>query len=169
MISPVPAMQSDSLQIRKALEEEANGLSDLAFRSKSHWGYPPEFMQAAKQELAVSSDDIRNPDCHYFIADLKTRIVGFYVLGKQTGDEIELDAMFVEPESIGRGVGKALMNHAKNHAATLGASRMIIQSDPYAEGFYKAAGAKNIGKRESESIPGRFLPLLEIENIAIWK
>ena len=38
----------------------------------------------------------------------------------------------------------------------------MIQSDPNAEGFYLAAGAKNIGVRESASIPGNQLPLLEI-------
>ena len=51
---------------------------------------------------------------------------------------------------------------AKAHAVKLGAHTMTIQGDPHALEFYRAAGASVIGEMESGSIPGRFLPLLEI-------
>ena len=34
--------------------DEADRLSDLAFRSKAHWGYSPEFMEACREELRVA-------------------------------------------------------------------------------------------------------------------
>lgn len=40
---------------------------------------------------------------------------------------------------------------------------MIIQDDPNAEAFYLAAGGVRTGDRESDSIPGRFLPLFVID------
>ena len=98
----------------------------------------------------------------------------------------ELEALFVDPTYVGMGVGAQLFQHAIQKAIP----RMInedttknevdehqevtttltspvpvivlnIQSDPYAERFYLKQGCINVGQRESESIPGRFLPLLQ--------
>ena len=68
----------------------------------------------------------------------------------------------MEPKYIGQGIGRQLMARAKAHAIKLGANTMTIQGDPHALEFYRAAGARVIGEMESGSIPGRFLPLLEI-------
>ena len=40
---------------------------------------------------------------------------------------------------------------------------LVIQGDPHAATFDHACGAKQIGAKVSASIPGRMLPLLEIE------
>ena len=40
-------------QIRQALPSEVEYLSELAFRSKSYWGYSDCFMQACLAELTV--------------------------------------------------------------------------------------------------------------------
>ena len=48
-------------------------------------------------------------------------------------------------------------------AAAAGAGRMVIQSDPHAEGFYLHMGARRVGERASDSIPGRVLPLFVLE------
>ncbi len=77
--------------------------------------------------------------------------------------QFELEALFVEPVHIGSGIGRALITHAKNFIAESGGSTLIIQGDPNAERFYRAVGAQLIGKKESASIPGRFLPMLLIE------
>ena len=39
----------------------------------------------------------------------------------------------------------------------------MIQGDPNASKFYEAAGARLVGTRESGSVPGRDLPLYEID------
>lgn len=39
---------------------------------------------------------------------------------------------------------------------------LVIQSDPSAEGFYRVRGAQRVGERESASVAGRWLPLLEL-------
>ena len=48
----------------------------------------------------------------------------------------------------------------------MGYARMVIQGDPNAEGFYRAAGGRLAGTMESLSIPGRLLPLFHVELIA---
>ena len=97
-------------------------------------------------------------------------MVGFYELEGLSGDEIELGALFVDPNHIGTGVGKVLIEKAKNHAVNLGARKLNIQGDPNAEKFYRAAGGIPTGSKESESIPGRLLPTFQIslssENVA---
>lgn len=75
---------------------------------------------------------------------------------------IELEHLFVEPETMGAGVGRALLEHACSRAAELGGCVLVIQSDPSAEGFYRVRGAQRVGERESASVAGRWLPLLEL-------
>jgi Acetyltransferase (GNAT) family. len=99
----------------------------------------------------------------FFVLETAQRVVGFYALKRLSEAETELEAMFVEPAFIGSGCGRQLMEHAKAVAAALGAKQLIIQSDPYAERFYAAAGGVVTGTRESASIPGRYLPTLAID------
>ena len=97
---------------------------------------------------------------------IQQELVGFYTLENLADTRIELGALFVEPKYIGQGIGKQLMDRAKIHATQLGAHTMTIQGDPHALEFYHVAGASIIGELESGSIPGRFLPLLEIPLIS---
>lgn len=46
------------MNIRKAKIDEAGYLSDLSFRSKAYWGYSDDFMEACREVLTVSPDDI---------------------------------------------------------------------------------------------------------------
>ena len=156
--------------IRKADSNDAKYLSSLAVRSKAYWGYSAEFMEACVEELSVSRATIENSDFHYVVAVFNEGIIGFYSLEGLSGDEIELSALFVDPCHIGTGVGKFLIESAKSHAANLGACKLNVQGDPNTEKFYRAAGGIPTGCKESESIPGRFLPMFQIslsnENVA---
>ena len=152
----------EAVVIRKARPAEAPLLSRLAFRSKSYWGYSSEFMEACRAELSVdpSRMDSWDYDCHVAVSG--AAILGFYTLERLNHGAFELEALFVEPGHIGTGVGRMLIEHAIEALSGLGASRLIIQGDPNARRFYIAAGARQVGTRESQSIPGRQLPLFEI-------
>lgn len=153
----------ESLTIREAFSEEAGSLSALAMRSKAHWGYTPEFMASCEAELTVDASCIGNDDCYILVIENGDEVVGFYALELVSSANFELTALFVEPTYIGSGVGGALLKHALDLLARLGASRLFIQGDPNAVGFYLAAGARQIGEKASASIPGRLLPLFEID------
>jgi N-acetylglutamate synthase-like GNAT family acetyltransferase len=148
--------------LRKANTEEYKILTDLAINSKSFWGYSKEFIQSCRDELSYSVEDIKNPNIHFVVAELENRIVGFYALVPLEIDKLELEALFVDPYYIGKGIGKALINNAKIIASEKGVKSIIIQGDPNAENFYLSIGCEKIGEKESGSIPGRYLPLFSL-------
>lgn len=138
-----------NIEIRQANVSDAEVLTSLAFQSKSYWGYSADFMEVCREELAVTINQIENENHHHYIGLVQGEIAGFYCLTNNTLDNIELDALFVKPEFISQGVGKALIEHAKNEARLLGASKMSIQGDPNAETFYLAMGAVKVSQSPS--------------------
>ncbi|WP_170132137.1 GNAT family N-acetyltransferase [Arenicella xantha] len=134
-------------------------------RSKAHWGYDEAFMQACRPELTVTDEDLANADSYYCIAQLyeslERKLIGFYKLQVQTQQRVELDALFVDPKYIGQGIGRVLFNHAEGFATALGASEMLVQSDPNAVEFYQTMGGVVFGETASGSISGRQLPVLK--------
>ena len=149
-------------KIRDALPREAEILSEIAFRSKAYWGYSEEFMRQCQDELTVLPGDIETGAFVYSLLERDQVIAGFYALEQLPHNEFSLEALYVDPDHIGSGVGRALITHCKARAFQLGGRKLIVQSDPNAEGFYCAAGGVIVGTMESASIKGRFLPLLEI-------
>ena len=154
---------SETIQMRHAVPEEATKLSDLAIRSKAYWGYSDEFIEACRPELTIAPEQFQDTGFACFVAVDGDSILGFYSLDAVSGTKYELDALFVEPNQIGRGIGRMLVNHAIGVLSRKGAETLVIQGDPHATDFYLAIGAHETGKRESESIPGRYLPLFEID------
>jgi ribosomal protein S18 acetylase RimI-like enzyme len=132
-------------------------LTAIALRSKASWGYDADFMAACVPGLTVSPERIARGV--YFVIEEDDRIAGFASL-LVDGDEAELTNLFVEPWALRQGYGQRLWQHAITVAQSLGVTRVRIESDPYAEGFYKAMGAERIGDAPSDAIPGRMLPLL---------
>ena len=128
--------------VRAARPEEAALLSALAFRSKQYWDYSDEFMENCRQELTYSPEELAQGFA--YVAEQKKEIAGFYVLTSIDDEQIELEALFIEPKYIHQGFGRLLMRHAMQQAFDAGYKSMIIQSDPYAENFYYSAGAVKI-------------------------
>ncbi|HVD15457.1 MAG TPA: GNAT family N-acetyltransferase [Actinomycetota bacterium] len=149
-----------SVAVRPGHAHEASLLSDLALRSKGHWGYDQAFLDACRDELTLTPAEVRAK--RTIVAERDGRVVGFYTLA---GDPpvASLDHLFVEPGEIGTGVGRTLWRHAVAAAQSLGFTRMEIEADPDAEAFYLAMGARRRGTASSGSIPGRELPLLEYD------
>ena len=148
-------------QVQVAVPDERERLGELAYRSKAYWGYPESFMTACREELAVDDTAIRAQ--RVFVWEVKGRILGFYSLEDLADGGVELGHLFVEPECIGAGVGRRLLEHARGQARQLGFERLVIQGDPNAGAFYVRCGAVRVGERASASIAGRTLPVFEIE------
>jgi len=151
------------LRIRPAEGGDAALLTALALRSKAHWGYSDQFIAACREELTYTPEQLEAAQSFGHVCLKDGLPVAFYVLEKTGVDVAELDALFVEPEYIGKGIGKMLIMHAKEQAGKLGIEKIVIQGDPNAESFYAAVGALPCGTRESGSIPGRQLPLFMIK------
>jgi GNAT superfamily N-acetyltransferase len=144
-------------KIRQAIADEAAALTELALRSKGHWGYDEEFLRDCRGDLTVTPELISNAPV--FVLEDEGRVAGFYSLSGE-GAEVELLHLFVEPWAVGRGFGKLLFQHALETARASGFERLVIGSDPFALGFYEAMGARRIGDVASSVRPGRMLPLL---------
>lgn len=149
------------LSIRDAEVADLPSIAALALSSKGHWGYEPALLEAMREELHWDAGDLAQM-C-FRVGESASAIVGFSAVEPLGGGRGELEALFVSPEHIGRGVGRALMDDAKAQALRLGCRTLVIQSDPHAERFYLQAGARRVGERASASIPGRTLPLLQLE------
>lgn len=147
------------IRLRSPLPHEAASLSALCLRSKAVWGYDDAFMAACVEELTVTIEALASS--HFQVSDDNGNINGV-VQVEVRGDEAELELLYVDPDRIGTGAGRALMSWAKDTSRALGADRLIIVADPHAVEFYEHMGARRIGEYPSGSIPGRMLPQLVI-------
>jgi len=153
-----------TLRLRAPCADEAERLSAIGVRSKAFWGYDAAFMAACHDELTVTAADLVDPRKIWRLAEVDGRIAGYFgVVPCDEDGSCEVEALFVEPGDIGGGLGKILFDALVELAASSGYRRLVIQSDPNALGFYEAMGAVKIGELASDSIPGRSLPLLEME------
>ncbi|CAM3880991.1 GNAT family N-acetyltransferase [Kibdelosporangium persicum] len=146
--------------LRAARPGEAAALGELALRSKAHWGYDRDFLDACRAELSFRLRDV--VERGIVVAAEGDRLLGFYSV-EGRAPEGELAHMWLEPSEIGKGLGKRLWRHAMESARAAGFTVLTIDAEPAAEGFYLAMGAVKVGETPSGSIPGRVLPRLRAD------
>tara|TARA_R110002167_G_scaffold131299_5_gene315015 strand:- start:1881 stop:2360 length:480 start_codon:yes stop_codon:yes gene_type:complete len=150
--------------IKIAQADDAEGLSQLALRSKGYWGYDQDFLQQCQAELTYTPQQLVSKD--YFFAKAvdvnKHQIVGFYALAYSQTEYVELEALFIEPSFIGYGFGSLLLKAACEKASQQAYTTLVIQGEPNAESFYLKHKAKWVKNSASGSISGRFLPIFHL-------
>ena len=145
------------MEIRRCTPSEAKSLTEIAHRSKAHWGYTDHDLRRWRDDLTLDPEWIRSHDVHGVYES--GRVTGFYAL--MLGDtRCELEHFWVDPSRIGYGVGRRLFEHAVMQARTMGAVAIDISSDPHAEGFYLRMGAERVGAVPApvDDQPARILP-----------
>jgi GNAT superfamily N-acetyltransferase len=147
------------LELRSPKPDEGEALTALCLRSKAIHGYDAAFMAACRAELTVHP---QRSGHRFAVAEAAGVAVGLAEIACE-GRVAELQKLFVEPVWIGKGVGRALLDWARQEAISMGADRLMIDSDPGATDFYLALGAVREGLSPSGSIPGRFLPRLRFD------
>lgn len=156
--------------IRRAKIQEAEILTKISFDSKGYWGYPKEFYDIWSNELTISTDYIQKNDVFVFEND--SVIISYYSI-VELKDDIEvsgvriskgfwLEHMFVEPLSIGKGIGTKMFDHLRKRCAYRGINKLGILADPNSRGFYEKMGCEY--KREYPStIKNRTTPYLQLK------
>lgn len=157
-----------SIRLRDATAGDLPALSELALRSKGHWGYDTAFLEACRDELTITPErlaaetivvaeesDGRHPSGAAWA-------VGFFALSIDPPASDVMD-LFVDPPSIGRGVGSLLWDELVATAVRGGARWIDVEADPHAERWYERRGARRTGEAPSGSIPGRMLPTLRLD------
>jgi len=135
------------MQIRRAKPDEAPTLTEIAFAAKRHWGYPEQWMESWNHVLTMQPEFIAGHET--YTAFLDGLPVGFYAL-KPGLNRMHLEHLWVLPEAMRRGVGRALFVHALGRMKACGFSTLEIESDPNAAGFYERMGARQVGAAVTE-------------------
>ena len=149
------------LLIRAPAIAELPVLSELCLRSKAVWGYDEAFLEACRRELTLEAGDLEFS--RIAVAVRGDRLLGVVQVRMAAEGEADLAKLFVAPEAMRSGVGRALFAWAREIACSLGAVRMMIEADPEAASFYRRLGARDAGLAASGSIAGRMLPKLVLE------
>src|SRR5580765_1280738 len=151
------------IQIRQGKPAEATTLTAIAHAAKRHWGYPEEWIQKWQTDLTITPDFIT--DNQVFVAIVSDEIVGCCAL--VVGDSsAEIEHMWIKPEYMGSGVGRALFIHVRDRATELHLPALELSAAPNAEGFYERMGAARIGEvRADMGGRARFLPRMKVDLI----
>ena len=150
-----------AIEIRRAIPEDADTLTEIAHAAKRHWNYPESWIEQWREDLTITREFITAQEV--FAATINGEIVGCCAL-VLTDSLAEIEHMWIRPERMGSGVGRALFEHARTRAVERGANVLELSADPYAEGFYARMGAKRIGEIPADMDgQSRVLPRMRIE------
>jgi GNAT superfamily N-acetyltransferase len=143
--------------IRDATLDEAPVLEDLQRRSSLVWEEYRAQLTAHPDAISLPVSLIR--DATVRVACGSDRILGFSVTVPNPGRDgaDELDGLFVEPDAMRGGVGRALIADLVAHAERRGSSAIEVTANPRALDFYRA-----VGFRDRETVSTRFGPGLRM-------
>ena len=145
------------MKFRTANENDVNKLSAIAILAKAHWGYPASWLKLWEDSLTVTLEQIQNNTI--FVCELQGEIVGFIGISAEV-NLAEIEHLWVLPEFMGRGIGRALFQHTWEWCRANAIDKLKVVSEPNALGFYQALGGKVVGE-ESSIPPPRILPVLQ--------
>lgn len=151
--------------VRRASREEVERLNAIAMEAKAHWGYEPAQLEEWRPGLLTQPESIdRWPT---FVAVVHGQAVGFAQANPERSPW-ELVSLWVLPAFMGRGIGKALLQHICRAAAAAQESSLDIDADPNAEPFYRACGAVTIGVAAApiRGEPSRVRPQMRLHSNA---
>jgi len=149
------------VRIRRGKSEDAAKLTRLARLSKASWGYPEAWLSEGESELEISAEYIQKNVV--FVAESEDRLTG--VIGIGVGaDGPEIGHLWISPGSQGLGLGRTLVDSAREVARQAQWTSLRIVSDPFAQPFYERLGAVQVGT-VAAPVAGieRTLPVLRLE------
>lgn len=149
------------MKIRPATVHETQVLSRLAVEAKAAWGYPRTQLRAWQNALTVTRNSIERLPT--FVTEVGGENAGFYQLATSPSCW-EFEHFWVRPRFMRQGIGRAMLFHAAALAKDAGLTELAIDSDPNAEGFYVACGARRVGviPAPTEGDPSRVRPQLRL-------
>jgi ribosomal protein S18 acetylase RimI-like enzyme len=147
------------MTIEKANITDHEILTKITKKAKAYWGYSAEQILKWDTNLTITTDYIKNYDVYKLTN--RNLIIGYYSYIPKDNKTVKLDNLFILPEYIGKGFGKYLLLDFFNRMNKDKVEKIILDSEPNAEGFYFKMGFKKIGEFET-SIKNRFMPIMEM-------
>lgn len=159
------------IQIRLATGPDAPAIASLHLRAWQ-WAYrgqlPDSYLAGLTERLAQRAAWWQHhlgsppPDARTWVAEANGRIVGFADTGSSRDSDAapetgELTAIYLDPEVVGTGVGRALLTHAVDDLRQRGFRRVtlwVLATNQRARRFYEIAGWQPDGVMKVETRPG---------------
>ena len=126
-------------------------LREIAYRAKAHWGYEDALVRAWADSIDL--DDGRELLVEGDLA---------WASLVPHGEVCVLEDLWVDPDAMGRGIGRRLFERACARARELGAARLEWEADPNAVGFYERLGGRYVRDGEPSEW-GRVLPVMGVD------
>ena len=130
----------EAIIFRRATAGDADSIWQVRIRAirsgcKDH--YSPNIIEAWVSSPLPTSFPSFIEDEPFFVAELRSKVVGFAGLKRGTS---EVDALFVSPEVAGAGLGTKLLKHVEQMARELLIPKLVLDASLNSVRFYKAAG-----------------------------
>ena len=144
---------------RVARPDELGAITDLANRSKRHWGYSDAFMAALDDELTFRQADLDDARTRVEVLELGGRLIGAIRMRRRT-ELAYLEDLWIDPAAIGLGYGRIGFGRACEIGREWGKGVLELEADPNAEAFYLHVGCQRVAMSPVSSVPGRAVPLM---------
>jgi GNAT superfamily N-acetyltransferase len=144
-------VNAESAQIRDALAGERAALERLQRESSDVW-------EQYREQLASHPDAIELPAAWIdngwvrVAADTQDMPIGFSVVIPSDDGDYELDGLFVAPDRMHAGIGRALVQDACARAHADGATTLQVIAGP-ATGFYEKVGFEIVSSAQTRFGP----------------
>ncbi len=127
-----------SIAIRDAELHEIPELEALQMRASLVAPDYREDLAAHPEAVQLPTADVR--DRRVRVAMVQQRVAGFSVVTPVRDTSCELDGLFVEPDLMGKGIGRALVDDVVVRLQSLGVVRLDVVANPTAVAFYSKLG-----------------------------
>jgi GNAT superfamily N-acetyltransferase len=138
------------VHIRDARPDEAGALTELQRRASLVWDDTRDVLLAHPDVIDVPVELLQSVR----VAVEDGQSLGFSAVIESDGNAAELDGLFVEPDLMRGGVGRALVEDAVDRLRGAGVSRLEVTANLNALGFYEKVGFVAIGPVETMFSPG---------------
>lgn len=124
--------------VRYARPDEVRLLEQLQRRASMAWAGYADRLAAIDDGVRISVAAVR--DQRVRVATGGGTTLGFSTVVPADDDRCRLEALFVDPEWSGRGVGSRLLRDAEEVAADEGRAHLEVITDRSTVGFFEGAG-----------------------------
>src|SRR5262249_52163914 len=130
-----PGSAATSCSVRRAREENLAEINRVIVASESRWDYPAAYLEAALPLLTIEGPYLTEHLC-LEIVDEQAPVVCFFAVAEDGGEHL-LDHLWVRPDRLGQGIGRAACEHVFALARRHGWAALPVLPDPPAQGFYR--------------------------------
>ena len=142
--------------IRTAFSEESGVLREIHRRASYIWVEDRPNLDAHPEIFGVDRRSLADGRVRVAIG-ASDEILGFATWRPTSDDDAELDDLFVEPDAMRRGIGRALVEDAADQARHAGRSCLLVVAHQRTLSFYERAGFEQKGAADT-----RFGPALRL-------